>query len=106
MITKEEAKKNQAAIVKRLLARKNKRMTPEQVIEQGKKLHAKRKYWGEVDAAKSGKKRLAPTYNNLMRWVQHPGTYDLIGVDVSADAEPTLVARQVKKSKVMGLFGL
>ncbi|MCB9267828.1 MAG: hypothetical protein H6558_22630 [Lewinellaceae bacterium] len=41
----------------------------------------------------------APTYDNLIRWTESPGKYDLQGVDISAKAKES-----VKAGKVEGQF--
>ena len=39
-----------------------------------------------LDILLTSKKVLAPTYDNLIRWTESPGRYDLQGVDISAKA--------------------
>lgn len=41
------------------------------------------------------KRVLATTLNNLLRWAQKPGGYDLVGVDIAGAVKPTILVRKV-----------
>lgn len=59
-----------------------------------------------IDITSTNKRVLAPTLNNLLRWAQKPGRYDLIGVDITSGVQPTVLAKQVKKARILNLLGL
>ena len=59
-----------------------------------------------IDITSTNKRVLAPTLNNLLRWSQNPGRYDLVGVDIAGGAKPTVVARKVKRARIFNLLGL
>ncbi len=59
-----------------------------------------------VDMMSTNKRVLAPTFNNLLRWAQKPGRYDLVGVDIAKGAKPTVLARTVKRARIFNLLGL
>lgn len=59
-----------------------------------------------IDILSTNKRVLAPTLNNLLRWAQKPGRYDLIGVDIASGVQPTVLAKQVKKARILNLLGL
>ncbi|MCB9267775.1 MAG: zeta toxin family protein [Lewinellaceae bacterium] len=59
-----------------------------------------------LDILLTSKKVLAPTYDNLIRWTESPGRYDLQGVDVSAKAEESVKARKVKQPSLFDMIGL
>lgn len=83
-----------------------KKMTEAEVIKTGKAFQEKRGQYGIIDAKQTNRKVLAPTHNNLKRWLTNPGRYDLIGVDTLKDADPTVVARAVKRARFFNSFGL
>lgn len=58
------------------------------------------------DNVRTHKRTLAPTLNNLLRWANDPGRYDLIGVDNSQNEKPTIVARKVKRARIFNILGL
>lgn len=58
-----------------------------------------------LDMLTSNKKRLKPTYENLLRWTESPDRYDLIGVD-TARTDETVTARKPKKPGIFELIGL
>ncbi|WP_421947107.1 zeta toxin family protein [Phaeodactylibacter xiamenensis] len=57
------------------------------------------------DILGANKKRLKPTYENLLRWTENPGGYDLIGVDTT-ETGPTVKARKPKSPAIFELLGL
>ncbi|KGE89492.1 MAG: hypothetical protein ACE362_27035 [Phaeodactylibacter xiamenensis] len=57
------------------------------------------------DILGANKKRLKPTYENLLRWTENPGGYDLIGVDTT-EKGPTVKARKPKSPAIFELLGL
>ena len=59
-----------------------------------------------IDIGSTNKRVLAPTLNNLLRWAQKPGHYDLVGVDIAGGAKPTVLARKVKRARIFNLLGL
>ncbi|MCI5093490.1 hypothetical protein [Phaeodactylibacter sp.] len=58
-----------------------------------------------IDMLYSNKKRLKPTYENLLRWTESPDRYDLIGVD-TARTDETVRARKPKEPSIFSLLGL
>lgn len=58
-----------------------------------------------LDILSANKKRLKPTYENLLRWTESPGGYDLIGVD-TANKDETLKARKPENPAIFTLLGL
>ncbi len=58
-----------------------------------------------LDILSSNKKRLKPTYENLLRWTESPGRYDLIGVD-TANTKATVKARKPESPAIFDLLGL
>jgi cell division septation protein DedD len=58
-----------------------------------------------IDMLYSNKKRLKPTYENLLRWTESPDRYDLIGVD-TARTDETLTARKPEKPSIFTLLGI
>jgi cell fate (sporulation/competence/biofilm development) regulator YmcA (YheA/YmcA/DUF963 family) len=59
-----------------------------------------------IDIGSTNKRVLAPTLNNLLRWAQKPGRYDLVGVDIAGGVKPTVLARKVKRARIFNLLGL
>ncbi|MEZ4991904.1 MAG: methyltransferase [Saprospiraceae bacterium] len=59
-----------------------------------------------IDVGSTNKRVLAPTLNNLLRWAQKPGRYDLVGVDIAGGKKPTVIARKVKRARIFNLLGL
>ncbi|PHN00599.1 hypothetical protein [Flavilitoribacter nigricans] len=59
-----------------------------------------------IDVGSTSKRVLAPTLNNLLRWAQKPGYYDLVGIDIAGDAKPTVIARKVKRARIFNLLGI
>lgn len=52
------------------------------------------------DEKHDGKKRLSPTPENLIRWMKHPGMFDLIGVDTFERKDATSdYKREISKQK-------
>uniref|UniRef100_UPI0024A9137D zeta toxin family protein n=1 Tax=Phaeodactylibacter xiamenensis TaxID=1524460 RepID=UPI0024A9137D len=58
-----------------------------------------------IDMLYSNKKRLKPTYENLLRWTESPDRYDLIGVD-TARTDETVTARKPEKPSIFTLLGI
>ncbi len=59
-----------------------------------------------TDILSTNKRVLAPNLNNLLRWAQQPGRYDLVGVDIAGGAKPTILARKVKRARILNLLGI
>lgn len=59
-----------------------------------------------MDILSTNKRVLAPNLNNLLRWAQKPGRYDLVGVDIAGGAKPTVLARKVKRARILNLLGI
>jgi hypothetical protein len=59
-----------------------------------------------IDMLSTNKRVLAPTFNNLLRWSEKPGQYDLAGVDIAGSAKPTVKARVVKRARIFNLLGI
>lgn len=57
-----------------------------------------------TDILSTNKRVLAPNLNNLLRWAQKPGCYDLVGVDIAGGAKPTVLARKVKRARILNLL--
>ncbi|MEO0340369.1 MAG: hypothetical protein AAF242_14310 [Bacteroidota bacterium] len=51
-----------------------------------------------LDTLFTNKKRLEPTIDGLLRWLKAPSRYDLIGVDVNDDVEPTVTPKPSQRS--------
>lgn len=51
-----------------------------------------------MDTLFSNRKRLEPTVDGLLRWLGAPGRYDLIGVDVSDEVQPTVKPKPSQRS--------
>jgi hypothetical protein len=61
-----------------------------QILEQAQAFHKRRRLSAQaVDEAVDHKKRLTPTPENLVRWMNEPGKFDLIGVDTFEKNNPT-----------------
>lgn len=58
-----------------------------------------------IDVLFDNRRVLAPTYDNLLRWTENPGNYDLQGVDTSKK-EATTKAKAPKKPSLFELIGL
>lgn len=59
-----------------------------------------------TDILSTNKRVLAPNLNNLLRWAQKPGRYDLVGVDIAGSTKPTILAREVKRARILNLLGI
>ena len=59
-----------------------------------------------LDILLTSKKVLAPTYDNLIRWTESPGRYDLQGVDISVKAKESVKARKVEEPSLFEMIGL
>jgi len=83
-------------------------MNADKVIELGilVRPYVQRLRGAVVDVESTNKRVLAPTLNNLARWAEKPGYYDLVGVDIHQGADPTTLAKQVKRSVLFNLLGL
>lgn len=57
-----------------------------------------------IDVLFDNRRVLAPTYDNLLRWAEQPGNYDLQGVDTEKK-EATVNARAPKKASVFEVIG-
>lgn len=59
------------------------------------------------DTHHDSKKRLSPTPENLLRWMKHPGQFDLIGVDTFQRTDQTAdYKREISKQKFWNLLGI
>lgn len=58
-----------------------------------------------LDILLTSKKVLAPTYDNLIRWTESPGRYDLQGVDISSKAKESVKARKVEEPSLWEVIG-
>lgn len=61
----------------------------DKVIEQARKFQSLRNRGGDRDEKSDSKKRLSPTPENLLRWMNNPGSFDLIGIDTYKANDPT-----------------
>lgn len=59
-----------------------------------------------LDILLTSQKVLAPTYDNLIRWTESPGRYDLQGVDIAAKVKESVKARKVEKPSLFEMIGL
>lgn len=83
------------------------KMTEAQVIAEGRKLHeARTKSGAALDKSRNSTRRLSPTPENLLRWANNPGEFDLIGVDtINYLADPTAdYKREISKQKLFNLY--
>ena len=61
-----------------------------QILEQAQAFHKRRRLSAQVlDESVDHKKRLTPTPENLVRWMNDPGKFDLIGIDTFEKNNPT-----------------
>ena len=83
-------------------------LTEAQIIELGILIQPLVQSFGGalIDVMSTNKRVLAPNFNNLLRWAQKPGRYDLVGVDIAQDEKPTVLARKVKRARIFNLLGL
>ncbi len=83
-------------------------LTEAQIIELGILIQPLVQSFGGalIDVMSTNKRVLAPTFNNLLRWAQKPGRYDLVGVDIAQGEKPTVLARKVKRARIFNLLGL
>jgi hypothetical protein len=83
-------------------------LTESEVILIGLKLNAQRSLYSQfVDNASDNKRRLSPTPENLLRWMQKPGYFDLIGVDTFERTDQTKDYKKlISKQKIFNLFGI
>lgn len=113
--TKEQKEKrivNAEQFIKDLEAQpaKLKAMSEEQIIKVG--LEFEKTYRSGIsqkrDESHDGKKRLSPTPENLIRWMKHPGYFDLIGVDTFERIDPTAdYKKEISKQKFWNnVFGI
>jgi hypothetical protein len=84
------------------------KLTEDEVIKEGLKLHETRlKSSQTADQGRDSKRRLSPTTENLLRWANSPGDYDLIGVDTFERTDPTAdYKRLINKQKILNLYGI
>ncbi len=83
-------KKNAEQYIKDI-EKQGKSMTESQVIQAGLKFEKEYRsgFSQAVDENSDSKQRLSPTPENLIRWMRHPGQFDLIGVDTFKRTDPT-----------------
>lgn len=89
---------------------KLKKMSEAHIIELGLKFHKTYRTAAAQsrDASHDSVKRLSPTPENLIRWMKHPGSFDLIGVDSFARIDATAdYKREISKQKFWhNLYGI
>jgi ppGpp synthetase/RelA/SpoT-type nucleotidyltranferase len=67
-----------------------KHFTMDQVLAHAQKFQASRSKSAQTrDGSSDSKKRLSPTPENLVRWMNNPGGFDLIGIDTFSKDDPT-----------------
>lgn len=67
-----------------------KHFTREQILEKAQTFQKSRSKAGQTrDEAGDSKKRLSPTPENLVRWMNNPGGFDLIGIDTYKKGDAT-----------------
>lgn len=67
-----------------------KSMNHAQVLAEARKFQAARQKSGAaLDEKKDSRQRLSPTPENLVRWMNAPGKFDLIGIDTHKKNDPT-----------------
>jgi hypothetical protein len=78
----------------------------EEVLEKAQQFERHRKAYGKGrDEASDSKKRLSPTPENLVRWMNNPGGFDMIGVDTYSKSDPTANLR-IKKEAWWNRIGI
>ena len=83
-------KKKADAMTKQAVGGKFANLSRSEVLAIAQKYHKARGLRAQiVDEGVDHKKRLAPTPENLVRWMKAPGKYDLIGVDNFKKDDPT-----------------
>lgn len=88
------------------LFKKGDKLTKAEIIQLARKIRPEIQSVRGImlDDANQNSKVLEPTWNNFLAWANDPGKYDLIGVDSYKGAEPSVVARKVKKIRIMKLL--
>ena len=83
-------------------------MNERAIIEMGQRINGTRSLYSQfVDAGSDNKRRLSPTVENLIRWMENPGRFDLIGVDTFKQADPTADYKSaIQKQKLFNLLGI
>lgn len=77
-----------------------------EVLEAAQQFERHRKAYGKGrDEASDSKKRLSPTPENLVRWMNNPGGFDMIGVDTYSKSDPTANLR-IKKEAWWNRIGI
>jgi predicted ABC-type ATPase len=101
---KEQYKKEVEETKKQIFPNMNERS----VIELGQRINATRSLYSQfIDAGSDNKRRLSPTVENLIRWMENPGRFDLIGVDTFKQANPTADYKSaIQKQKLFNLLGI
>ncbi len=81
-------------------------LTEAQIIELGILIQPLVQSFGGalIDVMSTNKRVLAPNFNNLLRWAQKPGRYDLVGVDIAMGEKPTILARKVKRARIFNFI--
>lgn len=102
--------------VNRVTKDRSKELSAAEVIKLGNQLMDWMPWRWITDAPSTNKRRLAPTEENLKKWVKQPGRYDLIGVDAAgeydvtvfkkrdADVDTEAIAKRQKEQKEPGFF--
>lgn len=83
-----------------------KKYSMEEVLEAAQQFQRHRIAYGKGrDEASDSKKRLSPTPENLVRWMNNPGGFDMIGVDTYSKSDPTANLR-IKKEAWWNRIGI
>lgn len=107
--SKEQREKRAAREIEKIGKGLRKIKTEDQVIKIGRSFHKRfRSTQAQArDPKTDAKKRLSPTPENLIRWMKHPGQFDLIGVDTFKATDATAnYKRIISKQKIFNLFGI
>jgi hypothetical protein len=82
-------------------------MSLAQVVAEGRRINELRSFRSQfIDNGSDNKRRLTPTKENLARWINAPGRFDLIGVDTASKTDATADLKHVKKETIFHLIGI
>lgn len=106
--TREEVKKQYNNEIKEIEPQIKPAISEQKIIELGRQINATRNLYSQmIDAGSDNKRRLSPTPENLIRWMHHPGKFDLIGVDTFKETDATADYKNIiQKQKLFNIFNI
>ena len=106
-LTDEEKKILEQAEVEAIKQAQEENLSEAQVVAMGRYINSLRSLRSQIiDNKSDSKRRLSPTRENLIRWANNPGKFDLIGVDTFQATNPTADIKKITKQKLFNLFGI